>query len=137
MAFVALGQGGAKSAAPVKSSSKVAFILLAPGMIYLGLFFLTPLVSLVITSLKTASMTGVIGMYDYGFEPGFRAMQAVLARQAPVTAMICGNDYLAAGALSEATSVRTAITAFAAAAAVASLAYISATRSLRKQLLRQ
>ena len=37
---------------------------------------------------------------DYGFEPGFQAMQAVLARQAPVTAMICGNDYLAAGALS-------------------------------------
>ena len=37
---------------------------------------------------------------QYGFEPGFRAMQAVLARQVPVTAMICGNDYLAAGALS-------------------------------------
>lgn len=70
MAFVALGQGGAKSSAPVKNSTKVAFILLAPGMIYLGLFFLTPLVSLVITSLKTASMTGEIGMYDYGFEPG-------------------------------------------------------------------
>ncbi|MEY4994969.1 MAG: hypothetical protein RLZ65_818 [Actinomycetota bacterium] len=69
MAFVALGQGGAKSTAPVKNSTKVAFILLAPGMIYLGLFFLTPLVSLVITSLKTASMTGEIGMYDYGFEP--------------------------------------------------------------------
>ena len=70
MAFVALGQGGAKSSAPVKNSTKVAFILLAPGMIYLGLFFLTPLVSLVITSLKAASMTGEIGMYDYGFEPG-------------------------------------------------------------------
>ena len=69
MAFVALGQGGSKSAAPTKSS-KVAFILLAPGMIYLGLFFLTPLVSLVITSLKTASMTGEIGMYDFGFEVG-------------------------------------------------------------------
>jgi spermidine/putrescine transport system permease protein len=37
-------------------------------MIYLGLFFLTPLVSLVITSLKTASFTGEIGMYDYAFQ---------------------------------------------------------------------
>jgi len=37
-------------------------------MIYLGLFFLTPLVSLVITSLKTASFTGEIGMYDYALQ---------------------------------------------------------------------
>lgn len=69
MAFAALGQGGAKTAQPTKSS-RVAFILLAPGLIYLGLFFLTPLISLIITSLKTASMTGVIGMYDYGLEFG-------------------------------------------------------------------
>jgi spermidine/putrescine transport system permease protein len=34
------------------------------------LFFLTPLISLIITSLKTASMTGEIGMYDYGLEFG-------------------------------------------------------------------
>jgi spermidine/putrescine transport system permease protein len=34
------------------------------------LFFLTPLFSLIITSLKTASMTGEIGMYDYGLEFG-------------------------------------------------------------------
>lgn len=69
MAFAALGQGGAKIAQPTQSS-RVAFVLLAPGVIYLGLFFLTPLISLIITSLKTASMTGVIGMYDYGFEVG-------------------------------------------------------------------
>lgn len=69
MAFAALGQGGAKTAQPTKSS-RVAFILLAPGLIYLGLFFLTPLISLIITSLKTASMTGEIGMYDYGLEFG-------------------------------------------------------------------
>lgn len=69
MAFAALGQGGAKTAQPTQSS-RVAFVLLAPGVIYLGLFFLTPLISLIITSLKTASMTGVIGMYDYGFEVG-------------------------------------------------------------------
>jgi len=69
MAFAALGQGGAKTAQPTKSS-RVAFVLLAPGVIYLGLFFLTPLISLIITSLKTASMSGVIGMYDYGLEFG-------------------------------------------------------------------
>lgn len=37
---------------------------------------------------------------DYGFAKGFEAMQQVLQRRAPVTAMVCGNDYLAAGALS-------------------------------------
>lgn len=39
---------------------------------------------------------------EYGFREGFEAMQAVLrASQAlPPTAMVCGNDYLAAGALS-------------------------------------
>jgi spermidine/putrescine transport system permease protein len=69
MAFVALGQGSSKTAEPTRSS-RVAFVLLAPGVIYLGLFFLTPLFSLIITSLKTASMTGEIGMYDYGLEFG-------------------------------------------------------------------
>jgi spermidine/putrescine transport system permease protein len=39
-------------------------------LIYLGLFFLTPFISLIITSLKSASLTGVIGMYDYGLEFG-------------------------------------------------------------------
>ncbi|MFM1950585.1 MAG: hypothetical protein RL418_272 [Actinomycetota bacterium] len=68
MAFVALGQGSSGKTQQPTKSSKVAFILLAPGMIYLGLFFLTPLVSLVITSLKTASFTGEIGMYDFGFQ---------------------------------------------------------------------
>jgi spermidine/putrescine transport system permease protein len=68
VAFVALGQGSSGKTQQPTKSSKVAFILLAPGMIYLGLFFLTPLVSLVITSLKTASFTGEIGMYDFGFQ---------------------------------------------------------------------
>ncbi|WP_246247208.1 ABC transporter permease [Aquiluna borgnonia] len=68
MAFVALGQGSSAKKTELTNSSRVAFILLAPGMIYLGLFFLTPFVSLVITSLKTASMTGEIGMYDYAVQ---------------------------------------------------------------------
>lgn len=37
---------------------------------------------------------------DYGFREGFEAMQQILARATPVTAVVCGNDYLAAGALS-------------------------------------
>lgn len=69
MAFAALGQGGTKTTEPTKSS-RVAFVLLAPGVIYLGLFFLTPFISLIITSLKTSSLTGEIGMYDYGLEFG-------------------------------------------------------------------
>lgn len=37
---------------------------------------------------------------DYGFREGFEAMQTLLARGAAVSAVVCGNDYLAAGALS-------------------------------------
>lgn len=37
---------------------------------------------------------------EYGFAQGFDAMNALLARGGPMTAVICGNDYLAAGALS-------------------------------------
>lgn len=70
MAFVGLGQGSASKSAEPTRTSKVAFILLAPGLIYLGLFFLTPLVSLVITSLKGSSPSGEIGQYVLGFNPG-------------------------------------------------------------------
>jgi len=37
---------------------------------------------------------------DYGFREGFDAMTLLLQRKLPITAVICGNDYLAAGALS-------------------------------------
>lgn len=37
---------------------------------------------------------------DYGQREGFDAMQALMQRRLPVTAVVCGNDYLAAGALS-------------------------------------
>lgn len=36
---------------------------------------------------------------EYGFRQGFEAMQRVLASGTPATAVVCGNDYLAAGAL--------------------------------------
>lgn len=36
---------------------------------------------------------------EHGFAQGFAAMQAIAQRQPPVTAIVCGSDYLAAGAL--------------------------------------
>jgi len=37
---------------------------------------------------------------DYGFREGYDAMSVLLDRAGPITAVVCGNDYLAAGALS-------------------------------------
>lgn len=58
--------------APETSSTggKIALILLIPGLAYLGLFFITPLISLVMTSLQVPSPTGDIGRYDFGLEIG-------------------------------------------------------------------
>jgi spermidine/putrescine transport system permease protein len=70
MAFAAFGHGGgggsAPSTAPTKKS-KVALFLLLPGLIYLGLFFMTPLVSLIMTSLMVPDGSGMMGSYTYGF----------------------------------------------------------------------
>lgn len=69
MAFVALGQSSAPAkSGELKSSGRVALLLLFPGLVYLGLFFLTPFVSLIVTSLKTANASGAIGMYDFAFQ---------------------------------------------------------------------
>ena len=68
MAFAAFGQGGSVSVAQThKKSSNVALLLLLPGLAYLGLFFLTPLVSLIITSLEVPDPSGALGVYQYGF----------------------------------------------------------------------
>ncbi len=37
---------------------------------------------------------------EYGFREGFEAMQVLLQKRVEVSAVVCGNDYLAAGALS-------------------------------------
>lgn len=70
MAFAAFGHGGgggsAPAAAPTKKS-KVALFLLIPGLSYLGLFFMTPLVSLIMTSLMVPDGSGMMGGYTYGF----------------------------------------------------------------------
>jgi len=36
---------------------------------------------------------------EHGFREGFEAMQAIARREPPVSAIVCGSDYLAAGAL--------------------------------------
>ena len=70
MAFVAFGsQAPTKQQGPARTGW-VALFLLLPGLFYLALFFITPLVSLIITSLKQPSETGAIGNYDYGLEFG-------------------------------------------------------------------
>jgi spermidine/putrescine transport system permease protein len=52
------------------TGSKIALILLFPGLAYLGLFFITPLVSLALTSLQVPSQSGIIGEYGFGLEFG-------------------------------------------------------------------
>jgi spermidine/putrescine transport system permease protein len=71
MAFAAFG-GNAPAVAggANRKGGKIVLALLLPGLIYLGLFFLTPLFSLIITSLEAPDPSGAIGIYQYGFEIG-------------------------------------------------------------------
>ncbi len=66
MAFTAF-----TTAAPVvdvpRKRSRVALLLLLPGILYLLLFFLVPLISLIITSLQAPSEFGDIGVYETAF----------------------------------------------------------------------
>ncbi len=67
MAFAAIGSSTHTDQSP-RRKSKVALILLLPGLAYLGLFFLTPLISLVLTSLQTPVEFGDVGQYQPGFQ---------------------------------------------------------------------
>lgn len=67
MAFSAFATGTAQEQAP-RRKSRIALLLLLPGILYLVLFFLVPLVSLVITSLQSPSAVGDIGQYQAGFD---------------------------------------------------------------------
>ena len=46
---------------------------------------------------------------DYGFQEGYDAMSMLLSRRMQATAVVCGNDYLAAGALSALDRARIAV----------------------------
>ena len=67
MAFAAFGSVPATEHKGPSKSGKIVLALLLPGLVYLGLFFFTPLFSLIITSLETPNASGAIGAYDYGF----------------------------------------------------------------------
>jgi len=69
MAFGAFGGTATAVAEPaVRKRSKVALILLLPGILYLALFFLAPLVSLVLTSFQAPVEFGDIGQYQTAFK---------------------------------------------------------------------
>jgi len=66
VAFSAFATATATEQAP-RRASKVALLLLLPGIAYLMLFFLVPLFSLVITSLQAPAEFGDIGEYNNAF----------------------------------------------------------------------
>lgn len=73
MAFAAFGSGGAATAsvepAPLRKGW-IAIGLLAPGLAYLALFFLAPLISLLLTSLQIAPDGAGKGEYVQAFDWG-------------------------------------------------------------------
>jgi spermidine/putrescine transport system permease protein len=67
MAFSAFATGTAQEQAP-RRRSRIALFLLLPGILYLILFFLVPLVSLVMTSFQEPIPFGDIGEYQTAFK---------------------------------------------------------------------
>ncbi|MEO7348571.1 MAG: ABC transporter permease [Terrimesophilobacter sp.] len=67
MAFSAFATWTAKEQAP-RRKSKIALLLLLPGTLYLALFFLVPLVSLVMTSLQEPVPFGDVGEFQTAFK---------------------------------------------------------------------
>ncbi|RFA20263.1 ABC transporter permease [Subtercola boreus] len=68
MAFSAFASAPAAAEPAVRRRSWVALVLLLPGILYLLLFFITPLVSLVFTSFQQPVIGGDIGQYSAGFK---------------------------------------------------------------------
>lgn len=67
MAFGAFASTPVATEPVARRRSPIALFLLLPGALYLGLFFLVPLVSLIITSFKAPGEFGDIGDYNYAF----------------------------------------------------------------------
>lgn len=68
MAFAAFGSTAGPVEQAPRRRSWIALILLAPGLAYLALFFLTPLVSLVLTSLQEPVPFGDVGQFQQAFK---------------------------------------------------------------------
>ena len=65
----ALGHGGGPAApVPARRAGRGAYALLAPGMLYLGLFFVVPVFALLMTSLYVPVPGGDIGQFQAAFE---------------------------------------------------------------------
>ncbi len=81
MAFAAFSSNKpAPNAAPMKSG-KIVLALLLPGLLYLAMFFMVPLVSLLITSLESPDPSGAIGQYVYAVD--FSSYGNVVSRYLP------------------------------------------------------
>jgi spermidine/putrescine transport system permease protein len=61
------GPSGVTVEPGAQKKSRMAWFLLLPGLVYLGLFFITPLISLVITAFKEAPPGAFIGEYVTAF----------------------------------------------------------------------
>ncbi|MEJ3404534.1 ABC transporter permease [Rathayibacter sp. YIM 133350] len=67
MAFAAFSTPTASAEPAPRRTGRIALVLLLPGILYLVLFFLAPLVSLLLTSLQAPREFGDIGEYDFAF----------------------------------------------------------------------
>jgi spermidine/putrescine transport system permease protein len=70
MAFAAFGSSNAPAPGKPTKSGKVVIALLAPGLAYLGAFFLTPLFALIMVSLEVPDPNGGYAEYVPAFEIG-------------------------------------------------------------------
>lgn len=57
----------AKPPEPSKSGKKVPYLLMLPGLLWLGIFFIVPLISLFLTSLQTPVPGGEVGQFEQTF----------------------------------------------------------------------
>lgn len=55
---------------PKKSGTKVPYLLMLPGLLWLGIFFIVPLISLFLTSLQTPVPGGEVGQFQQTFSFG-------------------------------------------------------------------
>lgn len=68
MAFAAFSSNKPATVSKPSKTGKVVILLLAPGLAYLGAFFLTPLIALIMVSLQAQDPMGGIGDYIPAFE---------------------------------------------------------------------
>ncbi len=68
MAFAAFSSNAKTAPVGGRKRSPIALVLLLPGVLYLLLFFLTPLISLLLTALQTPVEFGDVGQYQAGFD---------------------------------------------------------------------